>query len=184
MRGWPDPHLRPERGDGHPLVQPVYETVLQEKPPLRHSVPSAGYLNRQSKPFCSEGFLVLQKSPRLCISKPRRFSQKWSECRDLNPGPLGPEPSAIPSFATPRFMTLSYYNIIFRNVKKFYRLVFGFFLLKLHELPRAPQEISPAVFFRALNDLLKENVKHPADIRPGGHTDIHKVTAVYGEVAK
>ncbi len=26
----------------------------------------------------------------------------WSECRDLNPGPLGPEPSAIPSFATPR----------------------------------------------------------------------------------
>ncbi len=26
----------------------------------------------------------------------------WSECRDLNPGPLGPEPSAIPNFATPR----------------------------------------------------------------------------------
>ena len=27
----------------------------------------------------------------------------WSECRDSNPGPLGPEPSAIPNFATPRF---------------------------------------------------------------------------------
>ena len=26
----------------------------------------------------------------------------WSECRDSNPRPLGPEPSAIPSFATPR----------------------------------------------------------------------------------
>ena len=26
----------------------------------------------------------------------------WSECRDSNPGPLGPEPSAIPSFAIPR----------------------------------------------------------------------------------
>ena len=26
----------------------------------------------------------------------------WSECRDSNSRPLGPEPSAIPSFATPR----------------------------------------------------------------------------------
>ena len=26
----------------------------------------------------------------------------WSECRDSNPRPLGPEPSAIPNFATPR----------------------------------------------------------------------------------
>ena len=36
-----------------------------------------------------------------------RFPQKrepdiWSEWRDLNPRPLGPEPSAIPNFATPR----------------------------------------------------------------------------------
>ena len=29
-------------------------------------------------------------------------STLWSECRDSNPRPLGPEPSAIPSFATPR----------------------------------------------------------------------------------
>ncbi len=28
--------------------------------------------------------------------------QKWSRCRDLNPGPLGPEPSALPNCATPR----------------------------------------------------------------------------------
>ena len=28
-------------------------------------------------------------------------SASWSEWRDLNPRPLGPEPSAIPSFATP-----------------------------------------------------------------------------------
>ena len=26
----------------------------------------------------------------------------WSECRDSNSRPLGPEPSAIPNFATPR----------------------------------------------------------------------------------
>ena len=32
----------------------------------------------------------------------------WSECRDLNPRPLGPEPSAIPNFATPR--KLLYYK--------------------------------------------------------------------------
>ena len=34
--------------------------------------------------------------------KPDGFNRIWSECRDLNPRPLGPEPSAIPNFATPR----------------------------------------------------------------------------------
>ena len=29
-------------------------------------------------------------------------THRWSECRDSNPRPLGPEPSAIPNFATPR----------------------------------------------------------------------------------
>ncbi len=28
--------------------------------------------------------------------------EEWSRCRDLNPGPLGPEPSALPNCATPR----------------------------------------------------------------------------------
>ena len=37
-----------------------------------------------------------------------RYCFLWSECRDSNPRPLGPEPSAIPSFATPR--RPSYYN--------------------------------------------------------------------------
>ena len=32
----------------------------------------------------------------------------WSECRDLNPRPLEPEPSAIPNFATPRYANLLY----------------------------------------------------------------------------
>ena len=36
------------------------------------------------------------------------FATTWSECRDLNPGPLGPEPSAIPNFATPRKGTYHY----------------------------------------------------------------------------
>ena len=34
--------------------------------------------------------------------KSEDFSRIWSECRDSNPRPLGPEPSAIPNFATPR----------------------------------------------------------------------------------
>ena len=37
-----------------------------------------------------------------------KFQRIWSECRDLNPRPLGPEPSAIPNFATPR--KLLYYK--------------------------------------------------------------------------
>ena len=37
-----------------------------------------------------------------------KFQRIWSECRDLNPRPLGPEPSAIPNFATPR--RLLYYK--------------------------------------------------------------------------
>ena len=39
------------------------------------------------------------------------FNRIWSECRDLNPRPLGPEPSAIPNFATPR--KLGYYSADF-----------------------------------------------------------------------
>ena len=34
--------------------------------------------------------------------KSKDFIRIWSECRDSNPRPLGPEPSAIPNFATPR----------------------------------------------------------------------------------
>ena len=34
---------------------------------------------------------------------PKKPKGRWSECRDSNPGPLGPEPSAIPNFATPRY---------------------------------------------------------------------------------
>ena len=36
-------------------------------------------------------------------------THRWSECRDSNPRPLGPEPSAIPSFATPRHVIMPYY---------------------------------------------------------------------------
>ena len=38
----------------------------------------------------------------------------WSEWRDSNPRPLGPEPSAIPNFATPRNCPV----IINANLKK------------------------------------------------------------------
>ena len=40
--------------------------------------------------------------------KSKGFNRIWSECRDSNPRPLGPEPSAIPNFATPR--QLGYYT--------------------------------------------------------------------------
>ena len=40
--------------------------------------------------------------------KSEDFNRIWSECRDSNPRPLGPEPSAIPNFATPR--QLGYYT--------------------------------------------------------------------------
>ena len=44
--------------------------------------------------------------------RPEMWSPEfWSECRDSNPGPLGPEPSAIPNFATPR--NPSHYNGLF-----------------------------------------------------------------------
>ena len=40
----------------------------------------------------------------------------WSECRDSNPRPLGPEPSAIPNFATPRWF--EHYNEIHTNCQE------------------------------------------------------------------
>ena len=46
----------------------------------------------------SEKVPKTQKNP----AEIRRFQPDWSECRDSNPRPLGPEPSAIPNFATPR----------------------------------------------------------------------------------
>ena len=46
---------------------------------------------------------------------------RWSEWRDLNPRPLGPEPSAIPSFATPR-LKISLF-IINRNCRSVNRKI-------------------------------------------------------------
>ena len=51
-------------------------------------------------------FLGIEKaetawSTRLSAFDIQIVSAFWSEWRDLNPRPLGPEPSAIPSFATP-----------------------------------------------------------------------------------
>ena len=42
---------------------------------------------------------------------PKNLTDFWSEYRDSNPRPLGPEPSAIPNFAIPR--NPIYYNGIF-----------------------------------------------------------------------
>ena len=54
---------------------------------------------RESKKttFKAKFQLKIKKNP----SKSNDFDGFWSEWRDLNPRPLGPEPSAIPSFATP-----------------------------------------------------------------------------------
>ena len=45
--------------------------------------------------------LQKKKSSDFCASCTRIWGF-WSEWRDSNPRPLGPEPSAIPNFATPR----------------------------------------------------------------------------------
>ena len=52
------------------------------------------------------------KTPRirLAIQKDPFGSFPWSECGDLNPGHLGPEPSALPICATPRFCDSFYYS--------------------------------------------------------------------------
>ena len=39
-------------------------------------------------------------------------THRWSECRDSNPGPHGPEPCAIPNFATPRSHDGYYYSCL------------------------------------------------------------------------
>ena len=41
------------------------------------------------------------KRIRVSITQIRYEHSKWSECGDLNPGPLGPEPSALPSALHP-----------------------------------------------------------------------------------
>ena len=47
-------------------------------------------------------FRIPTQSKRKMKTARRGSLHFWSECRDSNPRPLGPEPSAIPNFATPR----------------------------------------------------------------------------------
>ena len=77
-----------------------------------------------------------QKSPKN-IGFSRLF--RWSEWRDSNPRPLGPEPSAIPNFATPR---ICLFIILTRQEKvKYYFTAFGNFILhrvrESHPSPRS-----------------------------------------------
>ena len=53
-------------------------------------------------------FALKKKTPSRTIQSPRR---RWSEWRDLNPRPHGPEPCAIPNFATPRLTCNCYFTI-------------------------------------------------------------------------
>ena len=46
--------------------------------------------------------LFFQLSGEKEIRSRQASAPEWSECRESNPRPLGPEPSAIPNFATPR----------------------------------------------------------------------------------
>ena len=60
-----------------------------------------------------------KKNPQIFVLCARKSEDFWSEWRDSNPRPLGPEPSAIPNFATPRNCLI----IILaeeRNVKHFF----------------------------------------------------------------
>ncbi len=58
----------------------------------------------------------------------KRLLVHWSRRRDLNPRPLGPEPSALPNCATPR--QLFYYN-------KRHTVLQAFFIGFLQNSPRA-----------------------------------------------
>lgn len=71
-------------------------------------------LEAQQAPHQRLECFVQQKSKKFKIGNINKSGRvlcgtlPWSECRDLNPRPLGPEPSAIPNFATPR--KLLYYK--------------------------------------------------------------------------
>ena len=68
----------------------------------RHEGGSGGYRSaRLGIQAEIRGCKKLQKHRKIRL-KSEDFSRIWSECRDSNPRPLGPEPSAIPNFATPR----------------------------------------------------------------------------------
>ena len=63
----------------------------------------------------------------------------WSECRDLNPRPLGPEPSAIPNFATPR--KLGYYSADFGICQGVFSPFPGFFRRLGQKPPKHSRDI-------------------------------------------
>ena len=59
-------------------------------------------VKKYKKTLANRGFCKKKLDTRFDTHCIKIGVQLWSECRDLNPRPLGPEPSAIPNFATPR----------------------------------------------------------------------------------
>ena len=107
------------------IVQSAHEFLLSGKPssyPLGgFSVPLEAHLLKKKSAIVylfvyflrfaekSSKTKIFKKVKNSSINKEKvpqnnrlRYCFLWSECRDSNPRSLGPEPSAIPSFATPR----------------------------------------------------------------------------------
>ena len=73
----------------------------------------------------------------------------WSECRDLNPRPLGPEPSAIPNFATPRWHR--YYTHDMQLCQEEKRFFANFFFLAATRRIYGGEERDETDFLRLFN---------------------------------
>ena len=67
-----------------------------------------GQIFRRSRAsaFRTNSRALQKKNPQIFVLPARKSEDFWSEWRDSNPRPLGPEPSAIPNFATPRICLL------------------------------------------------------------------------------
>ena len=106
------PELSPPFPGRSPSLQPPIPktpTAPGLPPPALLFSPSRAQYNKKRKPlhtrfpftFSARGLGFAEN----CSKKTepaKADSVFWSECRDSNPRPLGPEPSAIPNFATPR----------------------------------------------------------------------------------
>ena len=74
--------------------------------PLNSQICGQIFRRSRSSAFRTISRALQKKNPQIFVLSARKSEDFWSEWRDSNPRPLGPEPSAIPNFATPRFASI------------------------------------------------------------------------------
>ena len=86
----------------HIVFGPLCSVCSASAFPLNSQICGQIFRRSRASAFRTNSRALQKKNPQIFVLPARKSEDFWSEWRDSNPRPLGPEPSAIPNFATPR----------------------------------------------------------------------------------